>query len=613
MSVAAAVKTNVWIDITLRLGASVRVRPSSRFRIGFHSIFTIRPVFPLFAFCQEERSIMQQPREPLNRVPPAKPNDQRRIPPLEGRLGIRGCVELIIKLIIALIIIINFLANLSRQGEIDLLTLIFLLLLLALLIWLILRQRHLVLLTCNLTKPTGCVHGDTTLLSGHVLEPIVGTASGLGFSSYTLEVVWNSTTSIPAAVIYADGGGNPDTSLSSGAFQVTNGTLGFVDIQQAVLGAGAGFLTSTDFEVRLHVHGSDGSVQTCTIAFQIASARAHIKLVGAAWSNDVTNAAEPLRRSDSAAADLAAVGGSISVRGAAAVTGCAGEKITELHLWGIPDPTFGFAQPANGTAVAPAPSWILISEVIYTADDQRDHNRIDGTPFPDYLTYAAGWTVRTECVIFDLGVVICFVVPDIQETTWASPASGKYTLLLQVKDDAGNTYYDVQRAWIDNETIDAQITNIGGLAPCIDLHLKDYVGTTVEICGRAWDPPIVTTEPQALPNENFGSYSLGFQKNGGAGGTIPAATPTSRVPGIWPGPLAATDEDLLSNWDIVNALDAASPTPTPGIPAAAKLPRGERCAYVISLHVEDVTMVGDGGVPHWNNHLYAINIINDIE
>ena len=555
---------------------------------------------------------MQQPKGPIDRVPPVKTNDERRFPSLEGRLGIRGCVDLIIKLLIALIIIIYFINSRSKEGQVDLLTLIFLLILLVLLVYLIWHQRHIVLLNCNLTKPTGCVHGDTTLLSGHVLEPIVGTANGLGFSSYTLEVVWNGTTSIPTAVIYANSGGNPDTSLSSGTFQVTNGTLGFVDIQQAVLGAGAGFLTSTDFEVRLHVHGSDGSVQTCTTPFQIASARAFIKLVGAAWSHDVTNAAEPLRRSDSAAADLAAVGGSISARGSAAVTGCAGEKITELHLWGIPDPTFSFAQPANGTSIAPAASWMLISEVIYTTDDQRNNNRIDGTPFPDYLTYAPGWTVRTECVIFDGGITICFTVPDIQETTWNSPASGKYTLLLQVKDDAGNTYYDVQRVWIDNENIAAQITNIGGLAPCVDLHLKDYVGTTLEICGLAWDPPILSTEPQALPNENFGSYNMAFQKNGGTGGTIPAATPTSRVPSIWPGPLAATDEGVLANWDIVNALDAASLTPTPGIPTAAKLPRGERCAYVISLHVEDVAMVGDGGVPHWKDHLYAINIINDI-
>ncbi|MFZ0548035.1 MAG: hypothetical protein WAM60_21500, partial [Candidatus Promineifilaceae bacterium] len=229
------------------------------------------------------------------------------------------------------------------------------------------------------------------------------------------------------------------------------------------------------------------------------------------------------------------------------------------------------------------------------------------------LTYAPGWTVREECVYFDTGGQICWNVPDIVEIGWATGASGKYTLLLAVLDTVGNTYYDIQRVWVDNDNVTSQITSVGGLAPCLDLKLSDYVNTTAEIRGIAWDSPIVDTEPQVAPNENFGSYGLSFQKNGGSGGTIPpAVSATTRVPNVWPGPLLPGADGTLADWDIVNALDAASPTPTPGIPAAAKLARGERCAYVVSLGVSDKTLVGEGANHHHKPHLYALNIINDL-
>ncbi|MGH2542670.1 MAG: hypothetical protein ACRDIB_07730 [Ardenticatenaceae bacterium] len=536
-------------------------------------------------------------------------------------MGVRGCWELILKAIIALILIAIFIANWLSQGELNLTALILLLILLALLIALIYRQKHLVFLNCNLTEPTGCKHGDPNLLAGRVLERIEGTASGLGFAHYELEVVYG-TTSIPAAVVYADNSGNPDTAATQGNFQVNSGTLGFVDIQQAVLGAGAGFLTSTTFEVRLHVVGIDSSRDSCTITFDIAAARSFIKKVGAAWSHDFINADEVLCRIPPPtvpspgphAIDPASVGGSIYVRGAANVYTCAAEKIAEVHLWAIPDPGFTFAQPANGSpSVVPA-GGVQISEVIYTTDPQRDNNRLDGVSSEgSILTYAPGWTTRQECIYFDLGLQICWDVPDIVEIGWPTGPSGKYTLLLEVKDTLGNTYFDIQRVWVDNDNATAQITSIGGLAPCVDLKLSDYVGATAEIRGIAWDVPIVAAEPQAAPNENYDSYGLSFQKNGGAGGPIPPAiSATTRVPNVWPGPLPPLTDGTLANWDIVNALDGASLTPTPGILAAAKLARGERCAYVITLGVSDTTLVGEGPTDHDASHLYAINIINDI-
>ena len=68
--------------------------------------------------------------------------------------------------------------------------------------------------------------------------------------------------------------------------------------------------------------------------------------------------------------------------------------------------------------------------------------------------------------------------------------------------------------WIDNQQPIGVITSIGGITGCGDLHLKDYVGTTAEIRGIAWDPPIDSAAPQQRPNENFGSYGLTYKKNG---------------------------------------------------------------------------------------------------
>jgi hypothetical protein len=108
---------------------------------------------------------------------------------------------------------------------------------------------------------------------------------------------------------------------------------------------------------------------------------------------------------------------------------------------------------------------------------------------------------------------------------------------------------------------------------------------------------------------HFGSYSMGFQKDGGAGGAIAPATPTTRVPNVWPGPLAPGTDDVLANWDIVAALDGG-PGPLP--PGSEKLARKERCAYTVSLGVSDTTHVGDSGSVHTATALYAITIINDI-
>src|SRR6185436_7925006 len=222
---------------------------------------------------------------------PNSPGEQPQRQP-NASVGLRGCWELLIKVLILLILIAILIAYwmgvfgpFGPRG-LDPWAWIVLLILIALLIWLIWRQKHFVMLNCGVTQPTGCKHGDPTILSGRVLERITGTASGIGFSRYLMELVYHGTTTIPGAIIYADAGGNPAPALTFGNHQVSGGTLGFVDVQQAMIGAGADFMNWTDYEVRLHVVGIDGSRKHCASSFSLSIGRAYIKKVGGAWAHD---------------------------------------------------------------------------------------------------------------------------------------------------------------------------------------------------------------------------------------------------------------------------------------------------------------------------------------
>ena len=95
------------------------------------------------------------------------------------RPGFRDLWQLIIKLILLLLVIAWFVKEYLQDKELDPISLLILLVILAFIIWLIKRQRHVVLLRCNLTSPNGCVKGDSNILSGKILEPVVGGAYGL--------------------------------------------------------------------------------------------------------------------------------------------------------------------------------------------------------------------------------------------------------------------------------------------------------------------------------------------------------------------------------------------------------------------------------------------------
>ncbi len=448
---------------------------------------------------------------------------------------------------------------------------------------------------------------------------ITGTAAGTNFNHYTLSYSWGGGFPVVDAVVYPDCTRPP--AHPSYAVPVIGGVLGYLDV--TLLPAG-----QTAFTIYLDVHDSAaGHVQVTrdfqlkTVAVEITAAAKVNALVaedaflhqpvpppaGTIKLIKATNDPNPL-------VPELSIGGTFSVDGSAYVVGC-NRLMTQYQLVyfslnaSLPVPTFPSA--LGGTNLMP--------NVVY--GDNLTHPWQSGcwpviTPnIIENGDLVAGWA--SDFCVFP----VPHTVPKVKGGFWTSnPLNGRFVILLEVDDRAlpAGLYpgtlaaTDQVVAWIDNRLPTALINSIGGITGCGDLRLSDFVTKPAEIRGVAWDPPIDPTAPQKAPNDNFGSYSLGFQKDGDplASAPIPPATPGVRVPNKWPGPLLPTDEGTLAQWDIVSALDGgAGPLP----PHSPKLVRGTRCAYVVSLSVTDTTHVGDSG-----NHnaagpiLYAVNVINDL-
>lgn len=489
-------------------------------------------------------------------------------------------------------------------------------------------------LVCQLTGPNGCVHGTLGLLPDRVLQEITGTAHGAGFSRYEIEVLWDGTVPVPGAVVYPDAGGNPDPSLPEGTHPVSAGTLGWMDLHKLATAPGADIAASTNFTVRMRVFGEGGQVHVCVLAVTISASAVYVRTVGGAVAEDVLPQGEPLMRGGPS--QQATVGGSVTVRGAAAVHGCAGEEIAQYHLWVRADPSFSIPQPSNGTPFASA-GWtsvtsadfttpVTIGAQTFTPAQLRAHNDLTGSP-DDALLTRGGWTTRTQWVIFDSLGPIPVKVPHLAGGAWATHGggfgTGKYSVLLQVIDTAGNTYYDVQRVWVDNEPIQVALTGLGGLPACTDLFTKEPGGAfrTIGVDGTAWDALIDPGDPAKPTSDNFSHYVVQFQKQGAAGWvTLPAAVPDASpasspqpdasawLTGSVPVPARPDPAGIgtLATWDL-QSIDAAS-NPF-SLPADQLLGPGEACTYLVRLIASDFTLVSES-TTHWDQDFFPVKVIN---
>ncbi|HET7463036.1 MAG TPA: hypothetical protein VFJ82_17415, partial [Longimicrobium sp.] len=299
----------------------------------------------------------------------------------------------------------------------------------------------------------------------------------------------------------------------------------------------------------------------------------------------------------------ASLGGGVTVRGAADVYGCMGEKIARYRIWAQADPAFSLPQPAAGTVFAPA-GWTQVTAVDFTSDAQRINNRLDGNPDPSILTRGA-WTTRQVCSLFGWPpIIICTTVPDLPVASWATPASGRYSVLLEVEDTSGHTYFDIQRVWIDNENMVVSLTGVGGLAPCQDLYTRQALPSTlfrtVQVNGTAWDELIVAGDTTA-PSNNFRRYLLEFQKQGAASWETLVDSPT-------PVPAAGTPAavGVLATWDL-GSLDRD--TGSAGYADDQLLSEGESCTYLLRLRAWDSTIVSES-TSHYGEDFFPVKIIN---
>ena len=463
---------------------------------------------------------------------------------------------------------------------------------------------------------------------------ITGTAAGASFTSYALSYSFGGPASNDA-VVYPDCTTPP--AHPSSTTPVTSGILGYLNV---------GLLppATTSVTVYLDVYGSGGlHLQVSTVfQFQINAVEiTAVAMVPVAVQQDPFNASPSiikLVQNVSNPAFEQSIGGLVSITGSAYAFGC-GKQMTDYQLAAFGPATGAIPLPSpvpSPTALGGTP---IIAPVVYdgTSVHPWASGCVPGPATPNTILngdLVAYWT--TENCTLPFPPFTHYTVPHISSNgKWNTAVNGRYLVFLEVDEGPTSTPHtpvvaageDQVAVWIDNFSTVGALTQIGNVVGCGDLHLSDYVGTTAQVLGVAWDYPIDILSAQQLPNDNFSSYSLSYQKNGGTmqpflpSDYTPngvAGPPSVRVPNLWqasaPNPL--TQSAVLASWDIVTALDGgAAPDPNfPCIPVnPSQIPRGCRCAYVIELVVSDSTWVGDGG----NNHstgpiLFALNIINDI-
>ncbi|HKF57664.1 MAG TPA: hypothetical protein VKJ45_19560 [Blastocatellia bacterium] len=472
-------------------------------------------------------------------------------------------------------------------------------------------------LVCQILTPAADSCAEATFVpacSPLIAVPIVGTAAGAAFDHYTLSYSFGGNPPVNDAVVYPDCTRPPaHTSFTTPIF---SSTLGYLDVFLLPTGV-------TEFTIFLDVFDSKGGHTLCTQSFKLRTTAVEITAaakVNALVGEDPFNPGTFPKLIKSVndpnpAVPETSIGGAFSADGSAYTVGC--DRIMTQFLMSrfavnplAPVPTFPDA--TGGTPLLPT------GAVVYADSPAHPWNSgcLGGVSSNIILNgdLVAQWAVR-HCTFLGMP----YTVPKVEALPFwdSTPLNGRFVLHLEVRDHVlpGGPFpgtvaaVDQVAVWIDNQQPIGLIKSIGGTSGCQDLHLKDYLGTTAEIVGVAWDPPIDPAAPQKAPNDNFGTYSMSFQKNGGGSGVIPIAAPHVRVPNIFPGPLGGA-VGTLTNWDIVAALDGGSGPLPPGSP---KLVRGDRCPYVVVLEVSDNTHVGDSGSNHSTGPiLYAINVINDI-
>jgi len=400
---------------------------------------------------------------------------------------------------------------------------------------------------CELRQPTGCVEEEARQGLGLVVT-VEGSAGGAFFSHYTLE--WRKVEGRDCAddaqftssrVSYPGG-------ASTGVSPVSSGTLGIIDTTT---------LPGGSYEVRVCVYSSTGARTCCCIQFNLfkrlvwiqAVAEKPVRIPDGPFVSDV-----PIV-SGNPGGIVVPVGGNVTIEGSAWVGDCGERKIKCFDLrYG-----FGFLPGPDDVGFNPAAyfaSALTPSPLCYVPPDE-DAKR---APWNQVVSRALTTRLVKTTVTF-LGTTI--QVWKLQDYPFSSHAelppcpdpnhacrSGKYTLLLQVDDTIGNSFYDTQHVWFDNKPIHAEFAALEGLAACSDLCLGRFIpaGASCTVpwpmnaLGIVYDEYIDPAD-LSYPSDNFDYYSLVITRQGGPSYSVPI-TPSVTVPIFSPDPLSGVIDPL---------------------------------------------------------------------
>ena len=520
-----------------------------------------------------------------------------------SRKDLPGCIKYILLFILILLVFAEWGAGEYRGlASAGLLTWIILLIKLALIAGLIALIRVQKDLKCNISDPAAgaCVAEQTDTTGGFQYITVKGTASGGVFGHYTLAI----SGPYPYTVIYPPGGGG---------VPVVGGKLG--EINTTALSDGSYTITLTVFPA------GAGTPKVCTKTFNLLKVAVFITEVAdvAPVPNFIDETAELV-----VGAHIVSVGGVLDLTGTAYVYGCLEVATVEVLYSRVAFPGPGPSQPAFNAPLPPAwpPGNTLNPPLVYDPSKYYPWTRIGELP----AELLNNWST---CVLFGTTYPALAPVPwDSYTTTGGVNSGGRYFLLLVVTDTATptpNTYYDLQRTWVDNWLVVCQIvkfqifngTTWVDLPPCTDLLLSYG---TIRIIGLAWDALIDSAWPATAPNDNFKQYGLQYLKQfSGAWSSIAIASPNLRVPNslafVPPAHPDAGDAGVLAEWDLTTLDAGVSPgdcnTPPPPL---NQLYRGCSCTYTLLLSVSDNTVTNTASDADLHNPTMEVpmKIVNDL-
>lgn len=511
---------------------------------------------------------------------------------------------------------------------------------------------------CELDEPTGCTEEEPSEQPAGTVVRVTGTASGADFDHYTLQ--WRR---VQGAECTDDAGWHDDQIIypgggSTGTSPVRGDTLGWLMTTH---------LPADSYEIRLCVFTEDEQQSSCCcIQFRLFKSTV--------WIDGVADApvqtppgpfdpAAPVVDPPGSGGQVVPVGGNVSVTGNAFVGDCEGRQVECFDVLYRPGhhPKPSDCDPSDyvGSLLAAhdAPLCFTGDSTCSETEKRARESNITGPGAPltvhwQRVKVELPWGGTTEvCKLEPFRFSSHRQLPGCPDAKHLCQ-SGPYTLLLHVRDTAGNVYCDTQQVWFDNKPMRSDVhvafEGIRELPACTDLNLAEFVPDR-HSCGSAWNVDLlgvafdeyIDPSDHTYPSDNFDHYKLQVTRQGGPTLNIPIAT----SPGAYgPNPLQGTNrvgqpgvrchDNLPSRCDplkpsypprspgVLSLLDlrvfdaqCAPQVPSPyDIPEGFPLNRGEACGYAFEVYGQDQTWSDGrhGGLHRAWSSPWAVTVVNDL-